>query len=358
MKIQLRAHIACLVGLGFLALTAYSAQPAATVQKYPHQVLAFYYVWWGNPQVSGHWSHWRDVDENNKTIASTTDYPQLGPYDSHDPKIVDQQFRWAKSAGITGFIVSWWAPGDFHDQGMPLILATAKKYGLKIALDYETVPPADHPQPEGAVKYVLYVLNHYGQHPAWLKVDGKPVIFVYNRGINQIGLEGWRTVKADVNRQYPGGAFFIGHHVDQLTEAARIFDGLHDYNPTDKITGMSVAQIREWAQANYPQWVQLAGSDRLSTVTVIPGYNDIKNMGVRPNLPLTTDRHNGETYRVLWEEAIAAHPDWILVTSWNEWHEGSEIEPSVQYGDQYLKATAGFTAKFLKSPLRAAPASR
>jgi len=35
--------------------------------------------------------------------------------------------------------------------------------------------------------------------------------------------------------------------------------------------------------------------------------------------------------------AIKADPDWVLITSWNEWHEGSEIEPSWEDGDAYLK---------------------
>jgi Glycosyltransferase WbsX len=36
-----------------------------------------------------------------------------------------------------------------------------------------------------------------------------------------------------------------------------------------------------------------------------------------------------------------------LITSWNEWHEGSEIEPSVQYGSTFLDATAEFSREFL-----------
>ena len=46
-------------------------------------------------------------------------------------------------------------------------------------------------------------------------------------------------------------------------------------------------------------------------------------------------------------EAIAAHPDYVLITSWNEWHEGSEIEPSVEYGSLFLNATSVFSREFL-----------
>src|SRR5260370_30295565 len=47
------------------------------------EVLAFYYPWYGNPQVSGSWVHWQGVDAVNHTIDNATHYPELGAYDSH-----------------------------------------------------------------------------------------------------------------------------------------------------------------------------------------------------------------------------------------------------------------------------------
>jgi hypothetical protein len=44
----------------------------------PHQVLAFYYGWYGNPQVSGHWVHWKNVDPEQRRIENATDYPAYG----------------------------------------------------------------------------------------------------------------------------------------------------------------------------------------------------------------------------------------------------------------------------------------
>jgi hypothetical protein len=58
-----------------------------------------------------------------------------------------------------------------------------------------------------------------------------------------------------------------------------------------------------------------------------------------------TDRWGGETYRVLWQDAAA--PDYVLITSWNEWHEGSELEASVEYGSRILDDTAAFSRAFL-----------
>jgi glycoprotein endo-alpha-1,2-mannosidase len=50
---------------------------------------------------------------------------------------------------------------------------------------------------------------------------------------------------------------------------------------------------------------------------------------------------------VQWQEAIAAAPDYVLITSLNEWHEGSEIEASVEYGSRILDETVAFSRAFL-----------
>ena len=328
------------------ALLACSAAAAGT----PKEVLTFYYGWYGNPQTSGKWWHWKDVEEAKKTIGGSTNYPRLGAYDNHDPKTVEQHCKWAKDAGITGFIVTWWVQKDFHDQGMPLILDTAGKHGLKVTVYYETVPPRDAPKPDGAVDDVLYILERYGKHPAWLKVDGKPVIFVYGRAVGQIKLDGWRQVAAAVKEKHP--AVLIG---DQITEAAaEVFDGIHTYNPTGRVAGKTAAEIREWAATNFPAWVKTAGS-KIACVTIIPGYDDHK-LGRKEPRPITA-RHKGDTYRAMWEQAMAANPDWVLVTSFNEWHEGSEIEPSVEDGDLYLKLTRQYAPKFRKQKPRASGSS-
>jgi len=306
----------------------------------PKVVLAFYYPWYGNPAFSGRWVHWTDVDDVNHTIGNATHYPELGAYDSHDPELVAEHVDEACQVGLTGFIVSWWGRGTFEDQAVPLLLDTALRCGLQISIYFETVPGAV-PTPDDALNDVLYLLQNYGSHPAWLRVADKPVIFVYSRAIGQIGLDGWQQVIDETNQLYPGGALFIG---DRITaQAAQVFDGIHTYNPTGQTAHRTTDEIRVWAQATFPQWIATAG-DRISCVTIIPGYDDSK-LG-RPDPRPITDRWDGETYRVLWEEAIAADPNWILITSWNEWHEGSEIEPSFENRVRELETTAEFAPAF------------
>ncbi len=317
----------------------------------PRKVLTFYYPWYGNPSAkdgSGQWSHWSDVDEDGKQIGSSTNYPALGPYDSHDPAVIARHCAWAREAGVEAFIVSWWGKGSFSDRAMPRILDGCRDAGIEVTIYYETVPRPRNA--EAAAADVLDVLKRYGSHPAWLRVDGKPVVFIYGRAVGEIGLRGWLAAISDVNRRYPGGAVFMG---DQMSaSAAGIFDGIHTYNTAGALRDKTVDEVRQWAESTYPGWVETADDfGRISTITVIPGYDDTKIR--KPGLRV--ERAEGASYRRQWEEAISADPHWILVTSWNEWHEGSEIEPSVEDGDQYLKMTAELAARFKSKGPRAAP---
>ena len=51
---------------------------------------------------------------------------------------------------------------------------------------------------------------------------------------------------------------------------------------------------------------------------------------------------HGATYRTSWMAALASNPDWITITTFNEWFEGAMIEPSVHYGNLYLDLTAQY----------------
>ena len=308
----------------------------------PRQVLAFYYGWYGNPKVSGQWVHWADVNVGKKTIGGSTHFPVLGAYDSHDPQVVERHCRDAHKAGLSGFVASWWGRGDFTDQGMPVLLDSAEKAGLVVTAYYETAHPGRGSTYAKALSDMLYLLETYGKHPAWFRVNGKPVVFIYSRAIEELGLDRWGRLIAEVNRRHSGGAVFIG---DQITgQAAHVFDGIHTYNITGYIAGKSVDNIRAWARSAYPEWVRIAGLGRIACLTIIPGYDDTKT-GRPPPRP-NTGRHDGLTYRVLWEEVLRANPDWVLITSWNEWHEGSEIESSAENGERELETTAEFSRKF------------
>ena len=307
----------------------------------PHEVLAFYYSWYGRPERQDHWVHWGGENTADHSTPETTHYPARGAYDSQDPALVDGHILEAKSHGVSGFIATWWGQGSYEDRSFALLLARAEQKDFKASIYWETAPGSGREQIDGAIADLVYVLSRYGSSRAFLKVDRKPVIFVYGRVMGQVPLVSWPMI-IEGARAKAGDFLLIADGYQQTF--ARLFDGVHTYNNCAAVKGKSPDVLRAWAARNYAEVVSLARQHRrISCVTVIPGYDDTKIR--KPGL--VASRQDGQTYAVLWEEAIRAQPDWVLITSWNEWHEGSEIEPSWEEGDQYLKLTAKYGPGFL-----------
>jgi glycoprotein endo-alpha-1,2-mannosidase len=333
-----------LVGALGVSVSFTALPPVGWTADMPREVLAFYYGWYGNPQVSHEWRHWKNVDLGNERVENIADFPAYGAYDSHDPAIVDRQATAAHAAGITGFIASWWGRDSFEDRGMQLLLAAAAKHKLAVSAYYEKIAGEDAASRiKAAVGDIDYLLSRYGSDKAWLRAGEKPVLFIYGRALRELSPADWQEVIAHVRRDNPNGVVLIADSLD--AKFGSIFDGASTYNITGQTQHKTQPEIRAWAHAAYPKMVAAAGPGKISTLTVIPGYDD-RNTGRSPPRPVT-DRWGGETYHVLWQEAIAAVPDYVLITSWNEWHEGSEIEPSVEYGSRILDETAAFSREFL-----------
>jgi len=317
----------------------------------PRQVLAFYYTWYGTPARHGRWIHWAEVDPEKGEIRTSTHYPALGAYDSHDPKLIDTHIRMAKESGLSGFIATWWGQGTFDDQAFRVLLDRAEAQKFHVTVYWETAPGKGEAQIRRAAADLSYILTNYAARPAFLKLRGKPVIFVYGRTLGQVPYNAWPEIIRRVRAR--AGDFLL--IADRYSEAyARMFDGVHTYNICGKIRGMSLDQVRGWARQAYGKATALARRHRrVSCVTVIPGYDDTKIR--RPGLK--AERRGGRLYETLWREAVRADPDWILITSWNEWHEGSEIEPSREFGDLYLRLTRRFAPAFLRSAPAKTPAA-
>ncbi len=282
----------------------------------PKRVLAFYYPWYGSPQgPSKRRVHWNPDRHND-----ATDTPQLGLYDSNDPEVVRRHIAWAKEAGIDGFIASWWGQGTFEDASMRVLLAEAEKADFLVSAYLE--------QARDAVQLtddVSYLVKEFGTSKAWLHEDGRPVVFVYSRVVGQFHSEDFARAR--------GAALLMMDSFDPSYGKAG--GGVHTYNPVFE----DLSRLKETYVA--AAWACRANGP-LFAATVVPGYDDtgIRKPGGK------RARDDGRLYDAFWEAALASEPDWVLVCSWNEWHEGSEIEPSKEYGDVYLKKTAEWARKW------------
>jgi hypothetical protein len=99
-----------------------------------------------------------------------------------------------------------------------------------------------------------------------------------------------------------------------------------------------VAKVNAQWRARVDDYNKRKGTDRLWTAGVIPGWDESRIQPPRPQAKVFP-RRNGAMYEEGWRGAIASNPEWITITSFNEWYEGTQIEPATAYGNRYLDLT-------------------
>jgi hypothetical protein len=310
-----------LAGLALLIL------PAASAQSQERLVLAFYYTWF---------------DEHSWSPAQVPDQP-LVPYVSRDRDTMARHIEQAKGAGVDAFVVSWLGPRVESNQtetNFRAMLDEAAGRGFRLAADFEVASPFIGGAGDAQAALSALLATH-ARHPAYLKVGGKPVIFFWRQ--QRFDIKTWTAIRAAVD---PGHtSLWIEEGVD--VAPLSVFDGHHLYSvtwnpPTDlTYTANKFARLVRGAATRL-------GAPKVYVATVMPGYDDRKTG--RGNA-FAVDREGGAYYERSWRAAIGSAPDWIVITSFNEWPEGTYIEPSRAYGNRYLELTAAWSAAFRGSAL-------
>ena len=173
------------------------------------RVLAFYYPWYGFES----WAASRLADQ----------LPQ--PYSSDNPATIARHVHLAKSAGIDGFISSWWGPASSTDRNLQRLLDLADP-DFAVSIYLETLggePARARPEAE-LLAWLRYFLRTYGRHPRLLRHDGKPVVFVWAADSTPIDV--WRRVFAAL-RAEGLDALYSANTLDPAY--LDVFDGLHAY---------------------------------------------------------------------------------------------------------------------------------
>ena len=305
--------------------TAAPTQPPVLGDAPSTKVAAFYYPWYGNPAVDGQWIHWDQNGHQPPQDIGSDYYPALGAYSSKDPAVVAQHMAWLRQAGIGVIISSWWGPASREDQAVPLLLKMAGQYGIQVTFHIE---PYSGRSAAGLVDDVKYIEQHYGSDPAFFRSTAasryspgsqpKPMLFVWaieTRDANgQPAAAAYWQPALDAIHALPGGALIIGNTLQSDWIDGAHLDGLYNY-----IT-LHLNQDGGFA------WARSLPSGALYVPSVMPG-NSAQRVGYPPNT--LVPRRDGATYADQWTAALGTgvQPELVTITSFNEWHEGSFIEP-------------------------------
>ena len=290
-------------------------------------VVAFFYPWWDK-------TGWSNPD-------LFIDAPTR-PYDSTSAVDLARVMTEARGAGLDALVVSWAGKdydGQIDHRRMLTCLAAAEAAGTKIAALFETtVANPRHEDgladPDTVFRWLTDIVDLYASNPVYLRVDGRPVVMAY--AAQRMSQEGWAEALGRL-RASGRDVLMIGEGINATRLGA--LDGLFFYASNlyqgDEIRDFD--RVQSLSVRTYHLLPNDSGRRRIWVATVSPGYDDRQLKDDR--IPRVSDRDNGRYYDRQWQSAIDMRADWVVVTSWNEWMENTQIESSVRYGDLYVRRT-------------------
>jgi len=303
-------------------------------------VLAFFYAWYAETQ-------W--------TQPPMSDLP-LEHYLSDDEAVMRRQLAQAQSAQIDGFISSWAGLDSDTDKNFARLLDRCPE-GFAICPYYETALIKQAGL--DPVAQLLGLRDRYMNHPRFLRWRDRPVVFVrapkaIGAAAGQSSVQTWSAIRAAVD---PNGMQFWNVETKDPEPWFEVFDGFHLFSAADW-AAPTANDFEPLMRANVVFRQRTDGYNRrhkvarVFTAGVRPGYDDVPIRAFQQKKDTTVPtgyvrpRADGAYYTMSGRAAAQAQPDGLAIVSFNEWYEGSQIEPSVTYGDKYLRLTPGIVAGY------------
>ena len=327
-------------------------RPHSNVDKEtPHlnsYTVAVYYYPWYHTDFHG-----------RKYIRGELDPPQLpalGEYDDRDEKVISQHLEWSRQANIDLWVASWWGPDSGTDITIrDYILKNRNLKDMKFCLFYETMGRIDTDTLDTSKVYddITYAALTYFGHPNYHEIDGRPVVFVYlTRVLERLDL--LREVISLIRTaafQKGHFVYIVGDHSygsppEGHLDALDWLDAVTNY---DIFGGMgrpnghaTMAAVKEYS-AEQAQWRIAAAQQGCAYIPgATPGYNDkAVRQGEYNAMSRKIDKGqpDGSLFRALLTEGKKlvdkSTGNLLIVNSFNEWHEDTQIEPAARGGMTY-----------------------
>jgi hypothetical protein len=236
--------------------------------------------------------------------------------------VVAQHFTWLRYAGVGVIISSWWGQGSYEDEAIPLLLEMGARYGIKVAFH---IAPYEGRSADQLVADVQYLYDRYGGYPAFFRTSEpsrwanddreKGLFFLWDVHVpdvidEPVDPEYWRGALDTIHEMPDGGIILAASSESKWVDDGH-FDGLYNYVSHNSDFNWSV---------NIPMHAWYVPC-------VVPGFS-----AQRIDYPEDTflSRNQGETYQHQWHSAldVGIQPQMVAITSFNEWHEGTQIEPA------------------------------
>ena len=301
----------------------------------PYTVGVYYYPWYSGDFHGGRYM---------RKELTPPQLPLLGEYDDRNPAVIAQHLKWSRQANISLWVASWWGPDSREDQTLLQHILPHDELGdMQIALFYETTGRTREFSAFNRVSPdIAHIAERYFNHPNYLRIDGRPVLFVYlTRVLSRNGtlaevVEAMRVTAREAGHDI----YIVGDEVfgqpPASHEAIELLDAVTNYDVYGSMgakgyAGQAAVDRYYAAQAG---WRDLAHAEETAFIpAATPGFNDkgVRNGHEAVSRKLSEGAEFGSLFRAMLAQAVTYTDEStgriLMVTSWNEWHEDTQIEP-------------------------------
>jgi hypothetical protein len=328
----------------------------------------------GQAAVGIHYYTW--YDELHHWDRGVAHEPLLGRYRSEDRRVAERHIEWMSSAGIDVVAVDWFRP-DYPEAHLRLgLLRASNLHKIRWCLFYDTAVRLydygytdpdrfDFGDPfvrRTVVEDIVRLAEQFFGHPRYFRIHGRPVLWVYlTRSFVGPWIEAFDEIRRRAaERGHP--VYLIADEVwygDPDPQRLRAFDAvgaylMYDLDRTRFRTSWSLPEFNEMFFPVYERWQAQAPQVRSEAsgrpVAFLPGVApQFQDASVRGDLNPPVLAHSRQQVVAAFAAArdLAARnadPEerLVWVTSFNEWHEGTSIEPTVAGGPAFPGGNYGF----------------
>lgn len=303
---------------------------------------AYYYPWYGPSR-----NHWQD---------GYAEHPLLGEYTSSDKDVINQHIDWASGHGVDFFAMSWWGIGSREDQVIKEdFINSTLANEIQFAILYESaglLPITDEgtinlDSPDTLQKLLddfKFLQDTYFNNPHYLMIDGRPVIFIYLTRIFTGDVSGTLSALRGAMLSRGHDVYLVGDEVywgnAQSLGVSHIqaFDAVTAYNMHTSVPDIA-DNFSQKVQNEFTNWKATADSLGVAFVPdALPGFDDslVRPEANHPPIPRSVGLFESQLDIAL--SMLDPQIKMFMITSWNEWHEDTSIEPAQEYNLDYLEA--------------------
>jgi len=341
----------------------------------PKPVMVHYMPWFQGPYSLGgtNWgAHWTgnglivyhgggtnqfyyfdpNLTTNGKAEVASWYCPLIGPYDSLDPAVLEYHVLLMKLGGIDGVIVDWYGQDNYNDylmnnQRTVAVFNYIRKAGLKFSLCYEDQTIAAEIQgnyitaanaDSHAQQTMLYAQSNFFNDPCFLRLNNAPVLLNFGPQYFKTNSD-WVTIFSALSASNQP-AFFTEDN------SLPVGQGAFDWPPMSLSGGgtntLTPAELQgylntfETKAAGWPKYVS-SGFPRFHDIYAKIGGTSYGYL----------DDANGLTLTNTLSRALTNNSSVVQIVTWNDYGEGTVIEPTVDYGFRDLGIIQNFRRQYL-----------